>query len=358
MSTSISGIEPAAARRRRGFASDNYAPAHPDALAAVVAANEGHAGAYGADPWTARLQEVVREQLGPDAVAFPVFNGTAANVLSLHAVCRPWEAAICTSHAHLHTDECGAPEAVAGLKLLAIDAPGAKLTPELAAQRVLAVGDEHAVQARVVSITQSTELGTVYSVDEVRALADFAHAHGMLLHVDGARLFNAAAGLGVEPRAFTTDAGVDVLSLGGTKAGLLGAEAVVLLAPGLDDGSLRFLRKQTMQLASKLRYASAQLTTLIEDRLWERTAGHANAMATRLAAAVAPIPGVKVTQSVQANGVFAILPPEVAARLQETWPFYVWDERTGEVRWMCAWDTTEEDVDAFAADVARASAAP
>ncbi len=335
---------------RRGFASDNYAPAHPDALAAVVAANQGHAGAYGADPWTARLQDDVRAAFGPDAVAFPVFNGTAANVLCLHAVCKPWNAAIVSTSAHLHTDECGAPEAVAGLKLLAVEAPGAKLTPELAETTIRMVGDEHARQARVISITQSTELGTVYSVDEVRALADWAHAHDLLLHVDGARLFNAAAALRVEPRAFTTDAGADLLSLGGTKAGLLGAEAVVLLAPGLDDG-LRFLRKQTMQLASKMRYASAQLSALIAGRLWEQTAGHANAMAARLAAAVAGLPNLTVTQPVQASAVFAVLPPEATERLQERWPFYVWDERTGEVRWMCAWDTTPEDVDAFAADV-------
>ena len=338
----------------RGFASDNYAGAHPAALAAIAAANAGHARAYGADPWTARLGEVVRDELGAEATAFPVFNGTAANVLCLHAVCRPWEGAICTTSAHLHTDECGAPEAVAGLKLLAVEAPDAKLTPELAERAVVAVGDEHARQARVVSITQSTELGTVYSVEEVRALAEFAHAHDLLLHVDGARLFNAASALGVEPRALTTDAGADLLSLGGTKAGLLGAEAVVLLREGLDDrGGLRYLRKQTMQLASKMRFASAQLIALLEDRLWERTAGNANAMAARLAAGLAELPGVRITHPVQANVVFAVISPEATRALQGDWPFYVWDEHTGEVRWMCAWDTTPEDVDAFLADVER-----
>jgi threonine aldolase len=338
----------------RGFASDNYAGAHPAAIAALQAANDGHARAYGADPWTERLAEVVREQFGPAAAAFGVFNGTAANVLGLHAVCRPWEGVICTTNAHLHTDECGAPEAVAGLKLLTVESPDAKLTPELAARLVVAVGDEHSRQARVVSITQSTELGTVYSVEEVRALADFAHAHDLLLHVDGARLFNAATALGVEPRAFTTDAGVDLLSLGGTKAGLLGAEAVVLLRDGLDDGDgLRYLRKLTMQLASKMRFASAQLLALLEDRLWVQTTGNANAMAARLAAGLEAIDGVRITRPVQANVVFAILDPGATRRLQEDWPFYVWDEHTGEVRWMCAWDTTSEDVDAFLADVER-----
>ena len=335
----------------RGFASDNYAGAHPDALAAIVAANDAHAGAYGNDGWTARLQEVVRDHLGPEAVAYPVFNGTAANVLSLHAVCRPWESAICTVNSHLHTDECGAAESVVGLKLLTVDAPEAKMTPQLVESAIRAVGDEHSVQARVVSITQSTELGTVYGVEEIRAIADVAHARGLLLHVDGARLFNAAAALGLDPRAFTTDAGVDLLSLGGTKAGLLGGEAVVFLRAGLDDG-FRFLRKQTMQLSSKQRFAAAQLITLLEDRLWERTAGNANAMAARLAAAVADVPGVELTRPVQANAIFAVLPPEATAKLQERWPFYVWDEHTGEVRWMCAWDTTPADVDAFAADIA------
>jgi threonine aldolase len=257
----------------RGFASDNYAGVHPDVLAAIAEANLGHVRSYGADPWTAKLQESVRAAFGEAASAFPVFNGTAANVLSAHAVCRPWESVICSTNAHLHRDECGAAESVAGIKLLTVEAPGAKITPEIAAGAVVAVGDEHAVQARVLSITQCTELGTVYTVDEVRALAEFAHAQDLLLHMDGARLFNAAVALGAEPWAFTTDAGVDLLSLGGTKAGLLGAEAVVFLRDDLDDG-FRFLRKQTMQLGSKMRFTSAQLITLLDDRLWERTAGN------------------------------------------------------------------------------------
>ena len=337
----------------RGFASDNYAGALPEVLEAIAAANTAHAPAYGSDPWTAALEERIREQFGPDARAALVFNGTGANVVALRAVCDPWSAVICAETAHLNVDEGGAPERVAGLKLLPIATPDGKLTPDLVAPKLIRFGDEHAVQPRVVSITQSTELGTVYSVDEIRALADQAHAHGMLLHVDGARLANAAAALGVPLRTLTTDAGVDALSFGGTKTGLLLGEAVVLLRPGLGDG-IEYLRKQSMQLASKMRFLAAQFDALLEDERWRTAAAHANAMAQRLAAAMASVPGIRLTQPAEANAVFAILPPAVTARLQERWRFYVWDEATGEVRWMCSWDTTPEDVDAFASDVRSA----
>jgi threonine aldolase len=334
----------------RGFASDNHAGALPEVLDAVARANEGHAVSYGGDEWTARVEELFRREFGPDARAALVFNGTGANVVSLQAVCRPFDAVVCASTAHLNVDECGAPERVAGLKLQPIETPDGKLTPSLVESRLVRFGDEHAVQPRVVSITQSTELGTVYGVDEVRALADQAHAHGMLLHVDGARLANAAAALGVSLAAATTDAGVDLVSFGGTKNGLLLGEAVVFLRAGLGD-DVAFLRKQSMQLASKMRFIAAQFEVLLTDGLWQRPAAHANAMAARLAAAVAGIPGVRVTQPVEANAVFAVIPPAAAAPLQERWHFYTWDERSGEVRWMCSWDTTEEDVDAFAADL-------
>jgi threonine aldolase len=337
---------------RRGFASDNHAGVHPEVMAAIAAANDGHAASYGADPWTARAQQRFREHLGPSAHAFPVFNGTGANVLCLEALTRPWEGVVCARSAHLNVDECGAPER-AGRKLLVVDAPDGRLTPELVAPLLVRVGDEHVVQPRVVSITQSTELGTVYAPDAVAALAEWAHAHGLLLHVDGARLCNAAAALGVPLRALTTDAGVDALSFGGTKNGTMGAEAVVLLRDELADG-FRYRRKQAMQLASKMRFISAQLDALLEGDLWQRSAAHANAMAERLAGAVGDLPGVRITQPVEANAVFAILPPEATERLQRDWPFYVWDEGTGEVRWMTAWDTPPEDVDAFAADVRSA----
>jgi threonine aldolase len=340
-------------RGARGFASDNQAGVHPDVLAAIAAANHGHAASYGHDAVTERVQERFREHFGEDAQAFPVFNGSAANVLALRAACRPWEAAICTETAHLNVDEGGAPEAIAGVKLLCVAGVDGKLTPELIAGPALARrGDEHQVQARVVSIAQSTELGTVYSVEEVAALADAAHAHGLVLHVDGARLSNAAAALDLPLRALTTEAGVDIVSFGGTKNGLLGAEAVVFLNPELAEGFL-YLRKQSLQLASKMRFLGAQLEALLTDGLYFRLAAHANAMAARLAAAVDQVPGVTITRPVQANAVFATLPPGATERLQEHAAFYVWDEGSGEVRWMCAWDTTPEDVDAFAAAAAE-----
>jgi threonine aldolase len=336
--------------RERGFASDNYAGVLPEVLDAVAAANSGHAVSYGGDDWTTRAEARFREHFGDDARAAIVFNGTGANVVALQALTRPYEAAICAHTAHLNVDECGAPERVAGIKLLAVETPDGKLTPALVEPRLVRFGDEHAVQPRVVSITQSTELGTVYSPEEVAALADQAHERGMLLHVDGARLSNAAAALEVPLRAITTDAGVDVVSFGGTKNGLMLGEAVVFLRAGL-GGEAAFLRKQSMQLASKMRFIAAQFDALLADDLWRRTAEHANAMARRLASAVATIDGVEITQRVQANAVFAVLPEGVAAALQERWRFYVWDENTGEVRWMCSWDTTPEDVDAFAADL-------
>jgi threonine aldolase len=334
---------------RRGFASDNHAGVQPEVMAAVAAANQGHAAAYGADPWTARAQERFRDHFGPSARAYPVFNGTGANVLCLEALTLPWEGVVCARSAHLNVDECGAPER-AGRKLLVVDAPDGRLTPEQVAPLLVRIGDEHVVQPRVVSIAQSTELGTVYPPDAVAALADWAHAHGMLLHVDGARLCNAAAALGVPLRALTTDAGVDALSFGGTKNGTMGAEAVVLLREELDAG-FRHRRKQAMQLASKMRFISAQLDALLEGDLWQRSAAHANAMARRLADAVGGLAGLRITQPVEANAVFATLAPEATERLQRDWPFYVWDDNTGEVRWMTAWDTAPEEVDAFAADV-------
>jgi threonine aldolase len=322
-------------------------------IEAVAAANAGHAPAYGADPWTARAEERFRELFGAEARAFLVLNGTGANVVALRALAQPWSAVVCAESAHLNVDECGAPEQVGGLKLLTVATPDGKLTPELVAPRLTRFGDEHAIQPRIVSITQSTELGTVYSVDEVRALAEQAHAHGMHLHVDGARLANAAAALGLPLRALTTDAGVDALSFGGTKNGLMLGEAVVLLRPELGDG-IEYLRKQSMQLASKMRFLAAQFDALLTDERWLRAAQHANAMARRLADALGG--AVELTQRVEANAVFALLPPEATARLQERWRFYVWDEATGEVRWMCSWDTQPEDVDAFAEDVHAALA--
>lgn len=331
----------------RAFASDNYAPILPEALEAINAANVGHAVSYGADEWTDRLRDRSAEVFGTRDI-FPVFNGTGANVVGLRAMLRPWQGVICAETAHLNVDEGGAPEVMGAIKLLTVPTPDGKLTPSLVDTRVTRIGDEHAVQPGVVSVTQSTELGTLYSVDELRALADHAHAHGMLFHIDGSRLANAAASLGVDLRTITTDIGADVVSVGGTKIGLLAAEAVLVLNPELAP-SILYLRKQSMQLASKMRFVSAQLLALLDGDLWRRSAGNANAMALRLADGVREL--VEVTQPVQANGVFAILPPGAAEELQRSFKFYVWNEATGEVRWMCSWDTTEEDVDAFVAAV-------
>jgi threonine aldolase len=337
----------------KGFASDNYAGAHPEVLAAIADANDGHAVAYGGDPWTARAEALLHDHFGERAVSYLVFNGSGANVLSLRALCRPWESVICAAQAHINVDEGGAPERIAGVKLQDVPTPDAKLTPEHIEPLLIRAGDEHAVQQRVVSVTQSTELGTRYSPDELRALADFAHERGLLLHVDGSRLANAAAGAGVSLRAMSTDAGVDVVSFGGTKNGLLLGEAVVFLDPDL-AGGLKYLRKQTLQLASKGRFIAAQFIALLEGDLWSRNAGQANAMAARLAAALLDVPGVRLTQPVQANAVFAVLAPDVTERLQRDWPFYTWDEATGEVRLVCSWDTTPDEVDAFASDVSVA----
>jgi len=338
----------------RGFASDNYAGTHPEVLAALADANEGHQIAYGEDVYTARLQEVIRGHFGEQAEAFPVFNGTGANVTALTSVLPRWGAVIATSTAHIHTDENAAPERVSGLKLLTVDTPDGKLTPELIGQEAWGWGDEHRAQPLAVSITQTTELGTLYSVEEIHAIADYAHERGMVLHMDGARISNAAAALGVGFREFTTDAGVDILSFGGTKNGLLYGEAIVVLNPSASEG-LIFLRKLSMQLASKMRFVSAQLIALLEGDLWLRSASHANAMAARLrsALAAADLAGLGFTQATQANAVFATLPPGVADRLRETFRFYDWNPATGEVRWMTAFDTTEGDIDRFVAAIAK-----
>jgi threonine aldolase len=330
----------------RSFGSDNHAPVHPDVLAAINEANVGDVASYGADPWTARAEELLRVQFGPDAAAYLVFSGTAANVLSLGSLARPHQAVVCADVAHIHTDECGAPERHLGCKLLPVPTVDGKLTVEAVDRLAWAVGDEHHVQPGALSITQSTELGTCYSIVELRELTDWARGRDMLVHVDGARLANAAAGLGVSMRDAAGDA--DVVSVGATKNGGMGAEAVVFLRPG-PDAEFRYRRKQGMQLASKMRYAAAQFVALLSGDLWLRNAAHANAMATRLAGGVAAVPGVRITHPVEANAVFAVPPREVVAPLQQRYPFYVWDEASGEVRWMTSYATAEADVDDFVA---------
>ena len=336
------------------FASDNYAGAHPAVLEAVAAANDGWAPAYGDDAWTARLRDRLRELFG-DVEAFPVFNGTGGNVTILAALLRPFEAVICPETAHINVDECGAPERITGAKLVDVPTPDGKLTPELLCPRLVGFGDQHHVQARLISISESTELGTVYTPAEISALAEAAHAAGLLLHMDGARLVDAAEALGLELRELTTDCGVDVLTLGGTKSGLLGAEAAVFFRPE-SAATYLYARKQGTQLASKMRFISAQLLRLFEGDLWRETAAQANAMARRLGDAVAAVPGVAIAYPVQANAVFAALPAPAIARLHERYHFYVWDEDDGVVRWMCSWQTTPQDVDDLAAAVRAAMA--
>ncbi|HXY43853.1 MAG TPA: low specificity L-threonine aldolase [Acidimicrobiales bacterium] len=352
--------EPQVRRRhdpsRRSFASDNYAGAHPAVLAALQAANGGHQASYGADEYTARLGDVFRTHFGEACEVFPVFNGTGANVVSLQAMTRRWDAVICSESAHINVDECGAPEKVAGLKLLSIPTDHGKLTPELVASRLTGIGDEHRAQPRVVSLTQSTELGTCYSVDELAALCEAAHRSALAVHMDGARICNAAASLGVGLGDLTTDVGVDVISFGGTKNGLMLGEAIVVVNPGAVAG-IGYLRKAAMQLASKMRFISVQFEALLGGDLWLSNARRANELAARLASAAGAIPGVRITHPVEANAVFALIPTAVAARLRLRHSFHTWSESTGEVRWMTSFDTTEDDVDRFAADVAAEMAA-
>jgi len=334
----------------RGFASDNYAGVHPELFEAMLSVNEGHERAYGDDFVTGELTKLFKEHFGSAAQVFPVFNGTGANVVALSAVLKRWEAVICAETAHINSDEGGAPEKMAGIKLWTIPTTDGKLTPALIKPHLFDIGSVHRAQVGAISITQTTELGTVYSVEEIRALADFAHENNILLHLDGARLSNAAAALGKTFREFTTDAGVDLVSFGGTKIGALAAEAVVVLNSTALADSIPFLRKTSMQLPSKMRFVSVQLIALLQNDLAIRSARHANSMAQALDAGVrelAAISGgrVSVPNPTQANAVFPILPAEIIEALQEKYWFYVWDHRTGQVRWMCAWDTKPEDVD-------------
>ena len=339
------------------FASDNHAGVHPDVMAAIAKVNEGHAASYGGDECTARAEDLFRRHFGAHAQAFFVFNGSGANVACLDLALRPHEAVICTETAHLNVDECGAPERIAGAKLLIVETEHGKLTPDDLGRWDARRGDEHSAQARVVSISQATELGTVYTPDEVGEIAERAHAMDLLLHIDGARLANAAASLGTSLAAITTEAGADLLSFGGTKNGLMFGEAMVVLRPELAPHA-KFVRKQLLQLNSKMRFCAAQFEALLGENLWLSNARNANSMAQRLRDAVAEIDGVEVVHPVEANAVFAALDRAAIDRLlasaDAAHPFYVWDEAQNIVRWMCAWDTTEEDVDAFAASVREA----
>jgi threonine aldolase len=331
----------------RSFASDNNAVVHPEVMEAMRRANQGHAVGYGDDQQTDGAGRKFREEFGADVEVFFVFNGTAANALSLQALTRPFHAVLCPELSHIYTDECGAPEKFTGCKLIPLPAPGGKLTIETVAHAYHGIGDQHHVQPRVVSITQSTEMGTVYKPAEVEALARFAHERKMFLHMDGARISNAAAAQRLTLKQATRDLGVDVLSFGGTKNGLMGVEAVVFFRPELAEDFL-FIRKQGMQLASKMRYMSAQMEALLTNDLWRRNAEHANGMARLLEQEVGKIPHVKIVYPVEANGVFAQIPREAIKKIQERYFFYVWSQEESVARWMCSFDTTEDDVREFA----------
>lgn len=336
----------------RSFASDNNAGVHPEVLKAIAAANVGHVVGYGDDPYTDSAVRQFKRYFGDDIEVFFVFNGTAANCLSLKALTNSYHAVTCAESAHIYVDECGAPEKFTGCKLVPIPTHDGKLTVGAVRTAYHGIGVEHHVQPHVVSITQCTEVGTVYKEDEVRQLARFAHEHSMFLHMDGARIANAAASLGIGLRQATRDLGVDVLSFGGTKNGGMGAEAVVFFDPKL-AADFKFYRKQGMQLASKMRYLSAQFEALLKDNLWLRNAQHANRMAQILKRELSKIPQLKLSYKVEANGVFVKVPPRAIAKLRKRYFFYMWDEAQSMVRWMCSWDTTESDVKQFVESVRR-----
>ena len=332
-------LQCAAMRAQRSFASDNNAGVHPDILEAIQSANVGHVVGYGDDPWTGKLERAFRTHFGAGTQVFPVFNGTGANVLALKALVQSHHAVICAEGAHVAVDECGAPEAWTGCKLIPVATDDGKLTPKLVDRACHGVGDQHHVQPRVITISQSTEVGTVYRSSEVKALARFARRRGMFLHMDGARIANAAASRGLTLRQATRDLGVDILSFGGTKNGLLGADAVVLFDRAR-TANFKYVRKQGTQLASKMRFLSAQLLALLSNDLWRRNALHANRMAKLLESAIRRIRGVRVVYAVDANAVFAQIPRRAVAPLRKEYFFYTWDERESVVRWMCSWDTT------------------
>lgn len=338
----------------RAFASDNTAPVHPQVLAWIERVNHGHTVAYGRDEYTGRVEAWFREQFGASTEVALVWNGTGANVVALRALLRPWEAIIAASTAHINVDECGAPEWIAGAKIIDLPSADGKLTPDALRRAVGRKGDEHAVQPRVLAITQVTEYGTVYSRDELGMLCEAAHELDLLVFMDGSRIANAAASLDLPLRAFTRDVGVDALAFGATKNGAMGAEAVVIFDPR-HAAALKYLRKQSTQLASKGRYLAAQFLAMAEGDLWLGNARQANAMAARLAAGLRALPAVRITQPVDANAVFLTLPAAMRDALQRDFHFYVWDERRDEVRWMTNWATEAEDVDALVAAVAAAS---
>lgn len=330
----------------KSFASDNNAPVHNLVFQAMLDVNHGDAIAYGDDPYTEEALQLFKDHFGPESHTFFVFNGTGANVSAISHLTRPFHAIIASDKAHIHHDECGAPEKFSGCKLHVLPAPNGKIHPSQIEPLLHSLGFQHHSQPKIISITQATEMGVVYSLDEIRSLANFASEHDMFLHMDGARIANAAAYLNVSFKELVTITGVDVLSFGGTKNGLMMGEAVVFLNQQLSK-DFEYTRKQSMQLASKMRYISAQFKALLHDDLWLHNALHANNMARLLEKQIKEIPEIKITQPVQINAIFAIIPPKAMEKLLKKFFFYTWDATRHEVRWMTSFNTTEEDVVAF-----------
>lgn len=335
---------------KRGFASDNNSGVHPNILKAFELVNKGHAIAYGDDTYTQQAVHKFKEIFGEDIEVFFVFIGSAANVLGLQSITQRHNAIICSDTAHINVDECGAPERFTNCKLLTVSTPNGKLTVDLVKKHMHGFGFQHHAQPKVISISQTSELGTLYRPEEVKALADYAHSNGLLLHMDGARLGNAAVSLGMDFKKFTRDAGVDVLSFGGTKNGMMYGEAIVFFNKQLAQDFM-YTRKQGLQLASKMRYISAQFLAYLSNNQWFNTAKHSNSMAKILESKVRQISAITITQPVESNAVFAIVPERIIPKLQEEYFFYVWDEDKSEVRWMTSWDTTEEDIEKFVAKI-------
>jgi threonine aldolase len=336
----------------RSFASDNNAGVHPEIIEAVSKANDGHVVAYGDDPYTSRAVTVFKERLGRNVEVFFVFGGTGANVLGLKSITKPYQAVICAETAHINVDECGAPEKFTGCKLLSVATPNGKLKVQHITPHLHGVGNEHHVQPRVISVSQATEMGTVYTIRELKELSNFAHKNNLLLHMDGARIANAAVSLNASLKEITADVGVDVLSFGGAKNGMMYGEAVVFFNPK-PAADFKYIRKQGMHLPSKMRFISAQFEALLAGDLWRRSATHANRMAQMLASEISKIPQIELTQPVEANGVFAIVPRKYVPQLQKKYFFYVWNEEISEVRFMTSFDTTGDDIRDFVALVRK-----
>ncbi len=331
----------------RGFASDNNSGISPEVLKKIKKVNSGHVVGYGDDPFTERAIELIRENFGRNSIPFFVFTGTGANVLGISASIRPFHSVFCAETSHIQVDECGAVERFAGCKMIPIQTPDGKLNAEMLKKHMVGFQFEHHSQPGIISISQVSEMGTVYTLNEIKELADFAHSYGILFHMDGARLSNAAVSLGTGFKEMTSDAGVDILSFGGTKNGLMAAESVIFFQKEI-AGEFKYIRKQGMQLSSKMRFIAAQFIAFFEDDLWKKNAQNANQMAQKLYHAVKAISGVKITQKVEANGIFVILPKTAIPELQKEFFFYPWNEETGEVRWMTSFDTTEDDIAQFA----------